>query len=478
VRDVLSQLMDAAAGRVEYADVRHVRLRQEAIAMRNGELDELDSHEEEGFGVRVQVGGRWGFAAAAGSDPAGAEHALVRALAVAEAQPSAGTRRLTTEPPAEGSYASPAEVDPFTVSLEDKLELLAAADAALRAEPGLAVALTYVESRVEEKVFASTEGALYEQRTVECGGGIEATAVRDGESQSRSYPASHSGGIAQAGWEHVEALDLLANAPRVAAEAVALLDAPTCPEGRTTLVLAGEQLGLQIHESVGHAVELDRMLGYEASYAGTSWVPHAGIGTLRYGSEAMSITADATLPRGLGSYRWDDEGVAGQPIPIVREGVLQGVLSSRESAAEAGLQRSGGCSRGEGFLRQPIVRMTNVSLDPGSAGSLDELLAGIDRGVYIDTNRSWSIDSRRLHFQFGGQVAWEIADGRLGRMLRDPVYAGVTPRFWAGLDAVCSAEEWRLTSLTDCGKGEPGQMARVSHGCAPARFRDVEVGSV
>jgi TldD protein len=477
VHEVLSKLMDSAAGHADYADVRHVRLRHEAIAMRNGELDELDSHEEEGFGVRVRVGGRWGFAAMAGSNPAAAEEGLTRALAIAKAQPVAQSPRLASEQPVEGSYASPAEIDPFAVSLADKLELLAAADATLRAQPGVTVALAYVESRTEEKAFASTDGASYQQRTVECGGGIEATAVRDGDSQTRSYPASHSGGIAQAGWEHVEALDLVANAPRIAEEAVALLDAPPCPAGRTTLVLAGEQLGLQIHESVGHAVELDRMLGYEASYAGTSWVPADGIGTLRYGSEAMSITADATLPRGLGSFRWDDEGVLGQPIAIVREGVLQGVLSSRESAAEIGLTRSGGCARGEGFSRQPIVRMTNVSLDPGSGGSLAELLSGIDRGLLIDTNRSWSIDSRRLHFQFGGQAAREIVDGEVGRLLRDPVYAGVTPRFWASLDAVCSADEWRLTSLTDCGKGEPGQMARVSHGGAPARFRDVEVGS-
>jgi TldD protein len=242
-------------------------------------------------------------------------------------------------------------------------------------------------------------------------------------------------------------------------------------------VLGGEQLALQVHESVGHAVELDRMLGYEASYAGTSWAPVDGAGSLRYGSEAMSITADATLPGGLGSYRWDDEGVPAQPIAIVRGGVMEGFLSNRESAAEIGLERSGGCARAEGFARQPIVRMTNVNLDPGEGGSLDELLSGVERGIYIDANRSWSIDSRRLHFQFGGEAAWEIVDGQLGRLLRDPVYSGVTPTFWGSLDAVCSAGEWQLVSLTDCGKGEPGQVARVSHGCAPARFRDVQVGA-
>jgi TldD protein len=469
--------MESAAQRADYADVRHVHLRQEAIAMRNGELDELDSHQEEGFGVRVQLGGGWGFAAAAGSDRGAAEDALARALAIAEAQPRGARRALTAEPAAEGSYVSPAAIDPFSVSLEDKLAVLAEADATLRAEPRVRVALAHVQCRVEEKLFASTDGAFCEQRLTECGGGLEATAVDDSGTQTRSYPASHSGHIAQAGWEHVIALDLAAHAPHVAEDAAALLDAPRCPEGPTTLVLAGEQLGLQIHESVGHAVELDRVLGYEASYAGTSWVPADGVGGLRYGSEAMSITADATIPGALGSYRWDDEGVPGQSIPIVREGTLSGFLSSRESAAEIGLELSGGCARGDGFARQPIVRMTNVSLDPGEGGSLDELLAGIDRGIYIENNRSWSIDSRRLHFQFGGEAAWEIVDGRRGRLLRDPVYAGVTPTFWASLDGVCSAEEWRLISFTDCGKGEPGQMARVSHGCVPARFRDVQVGS-
>jgi TldD protein len=477
VRDLLRDLMDSAGRRADYADVRHVILREEAIAMRNGELDELDSHDEEGFGVRVQLGGGWGFAAARGSDRAAAEDALARALAIAEAQPRRASQPLTPEPAATGSYVSPAVTDPFAVTLDDKLALLAAADRALRAEPRVTVALAQLQARSERKLFASTDGALCEQRLTECGGGVAATAVRGDDAQTRSYPASHSGNVAQAGWEHVLALDLLANAPRVAEEAAALLDAPRCPEGPTTLVLGGEQIALQVHESVGHAVELDRVLGYEASYAGTSWAPADGAGSLRYGSEAMSITADATLPGGLGSYRWDDEGVPAQPIPIVRDGLLQGFLSNRESAAEIGLERSGGCARAEGFARQPIVRMTNVSLDPGAGGSLDELLGGVERGIYVDTNRSWSIDSRRLHFQFGAEAAWEIVDGRLGRLLRDPVYAGVTPTFWGSLDAVCSAGEWRLVSFTDCGKGEPGQVARVSHGCAPARFRDVRVGA-
>ena len=262
----------------------------------------------------------------------------------------------------------------------------------------------------------------------------------------------------------------------MSAEAAALLSAPDCPSGPTTLILSGEQLGVQLHESVGHAVELDRVLGWEASYAGTSFVRADALGSLRFGSEQVNVTADATHAGGLGSYRWDDEGVEGHTVPIVREGVLTGFLSSRETAAEIGLERSGGCMRAEGFARQPIVRMTNVSLEPGEAGTLADLIADTESGLLIDTNRSWSIDDRRLNFQFEGEAGWEIENGELTRLVRNPSYAGVTPQFWAGCDAVCSSSEWRLHALLDCGKGEPGQMMHVSHGAAPARFRNVEVG--
>ncbi len=476
MRDVLLDLIDGAAGRASYADARHVRRREEAVAVRNGELATLVSREEDGIGVRVRVDGAWGFAAAQGLGRAAGEDALRRALALAQAQPTSPPAPLTEEPPAAGSYSSPVEVDPFEVSLGDKLALLAAAEALLREQRGVTVGRASMLAREEEKLFVSTEGSVCEQRLTECGGGLAAVAVGPEGSQLRSYPGSHSGSVAQAGWEHVIGLELAANAPRLAAEAVELLQAPPCPTGSMTVVLAAEQLALQLHESVGHAVELDRILGDEASYAGTSWVPADGAGSLRYGSELMSVTADATLAGGLGSFRWDDEGVAARRLPIVREGLLCGFLSSRESAAEIGHARSGACMRAEGFARQPIVRMTNVSLDPGDAGTLEELVGSTERGIYIDTNRSWSIDSRRLHFQFAGEAAWEIVDGRLGRILRDPLYSGVTPEFWAGLDAVCSRPDWRMASVTDCGKGEPGQMAHVSHGCAPARFRDVRVG--
>ncbi len=477
MRDLLADLIDSAQARAGYADARFVRSRAERLSTRNGELDELHSEESEGIGVRVRVGGAWGFAAVRGTDRAGAEAALDRALAIAEAQPSVpDAAPLAPEPPASGEWSSPAARDPFDVPFEEKLSVLLAADAGLRTEPGVSLTLARFSAFRTEKIFASTEGALCEQRVTECGGGLAAVAVQGADSQIRSYPASHGGHVAQAGYEHFLGLELPGHAPRVAAEAAALLAAPACAPGRTTLVLAGEQLGLQVHESVGHAVELDRVLGREASYAGTSFVPRDGIGSLRFGSEHVNVTADATNPGGLGSYRWDDEGVEGRAVPIVRDGVLAGFLSSRETASEIGLDRSGGCMRAEGFSRQPIVRMTNVNLAPGEAGTLDELLADTGDGLLIETNRSWSIDNRRLHFQFEGEAAWEITDGERGRLVRNPSYAGTTPEFWASCDAVCSPSEWELISLLDCGKGEPGQVMRVSHGSAPARFRDVEVG--
>jgi TldD protein len=476
VRDLLADLIESARARAGYADARFVRSRVERLSTRNGTLDQLDSRESEGIGVRVRVGGAWGFAAVRGTDRRDAEAALSRALAIAEAQPAFPEETpLAPEPPAQGEWANPVERDPFEVPLEDKLSILLAADAGLRTEPGVNLTLAHFSAFHTEKIFASTEGALCEQRITECGGGIAAVAV-DGDSQTRSYPASHGGHVAQAGYEHFLELELPGHAPRVASEAVALLAAPACPPGRRTLILAGEQLGLQVHESVGHAVELDRILGREASYAGTSFVPVDGIGSLRFGSEHVSVTADATNAGGLGSFRWDDEGVEGRPVPIVRDGVLAGFLSSRETAAEIGLERSGGCMRAEGFERQPIVRMTNVNLEPGDAGSLKDLIADTGDGLLIETNRSWSIDNRRLHFQFEGEAAWEITGGERGRLLRNPSYAGVTPEFWGSCDAVCSAGEWELISLLDCGKGEPGQVMRVSHGAAPARFRDVQVG--
>jgi TldD protein len=474
--DLLTEVLAAAPARCAYAEARHVATDAEDILVRNGRVDHVDSASADGIGVRVRTGGGWGFAATRETTRAGVERALARALAIAESQPAAPAGPLAPVPAAEGHWRGAYEQDPFDVSLEDKLELLCAAEQALRGDRRIVRSDASCSSRRVRTAFASSEGAACTQERVECGAAVGAIAVDGDELQVRSYPGAHGGSAACAGWEHVLAFDLVGHAPRVAAEALELLSAPECPAGRMTVILGGEQLALQIHESIGHALELDRMLLMEASYAGTSWVGPGDLGTLRYGSDHLNITADATLPGGLGTFGWDDEGVAAARTPLIEGGVLRAALSDRGSAAAVGLDRSGGCARADGFARQPIVRMTNVSIEPGDAGSLADLVADTDSGLYLESNRSWSIDDRRLHFQFGTEVAREIRGGELGRLLRNASYAGVTPAFWSGLDAVCSAPAWRLWGVGNCGKGEPGQVMRVSHGTAPARFRDVQVG--
>ncbi len=366
--DLLTDLMAVADGRCTYAEARHVDTRAETLAVRGGRIDTIDATTSEGIGVRVRVGGAWGFAATDRLDREGAEAALAQALAIAQAQPAAATTALAPVAPARGHWSSACDVDPFSVSLEAKLALLFAAEEALHTgDPRLVRTEAGARAWRERKAFASTEGAACTQEQVACGAGIAAYAGDGADVQVRSYPLSHGGFFAAAGWEHVDRLALTGQGARVASEAVALLTAPPCPEGRRTNVLHGEQVALQVHESIGHALELDRIQLGEASYAGTSWVQPGDIGAgLRYGSEHLNITADATLPGGLGSFGWDDEGVPATRTPLIERGELRAALSNRESAAALGLGASGGCARADGFARQPIVRMTNVSLEPGA----------------------------------------------------------------------------------------------------------------
>jgi len=475
--DLLQDLVAKAEGRCTYAEARQVHRRSEHASVLNGDVEEVAAGESEGIGVRVRIGGRWGFAATRDISAAGAEDALARALAIAEAQPAAAEAPLASAgEPARGHWEGRCEQDPFAVSLDDRLAHLFEAEEPMRGDERVVRTWAGCAAIRTTKAFASTEGAACTQVLTECGGGIQAVAVGDGELQVRSYPSSHGGHVAAAGWEHLVGLDLKAQAARAADEAVALLTAPVCPEQVTTLVIHAEQVALQVHESIGHALELDRILLGEASYAGTSFVGAADLGSLRYGSEHLNVTADATSAGGLGSFGWDDEGVAAKRTPLIERGVLRAALSNRESAAAIGLDASGGCARADGFARQPIVRMTNVNLEPGDAGSLADLIAATDHGLYVENNRSWSIDDRRWQFQFACEVGREIRNGELGRLLRNPSYAGITPRFWGSMDAVCSPAHWRLYGLMNCGKGEPGQGMHVSHGAAPARFRDVQVG--
>jgi TldD protein len=469
--------VDAAmAAGARYADARGIVARREGIAVRNEALERVDRRERAGVGVRALIGSSWGFFATQELTPAAVAGAGTEATRIAEASGlvAGDPFELADVPVAHASWTTPYRVHPLDdVSLADKVDLLLRATAAMRETPGVQQARAFTDATDTDKWFVSSQGHRVHQRLVDCGGGIDAMAIGDDETQRRSYPQSF-GHYEIGGWDVVEGFDLVGAAPRIAEETVALLSAPVCPAGVTDLVLEGSQVALQIHESVGHAIELDRILGWEAAFAGTSFLDLAQLGRLRYGSELMQITADATLPRALSTFAYDDEGTPAQSVDIVRDGVWVGVLSGRDSAAIAGLP-PGGMVRADGYDRIPMVRMTNVGIRPGPS-SLAEIVAATDDGIYMATNRSWSIDDKRLNFQFGCEVAWEIKGGRLGRMLRNPTYTGITPVFWAGLDMLAGGDEWVPWGVPNCGKGQPMQVARTGHPAAPARFRGVRVG--
>ncbi len=475
---VRTALAVAEAAGVRYADARVVSpARTLHYDVRNGQAQALTDARSESVGVRVRTDRAWGFAGTTELTPAAVRQTARVAIRLARAAGTSVDAKLvvTEEGTArDGRYATPLAQDPFDVPGEEIVRLLRGAEARLHATREVKSGNASFQAWEETKWFGSTEGASYTSRIVSVGAGVSATAIRGSNVQRRSGPTSFGGDYHQAGFEYIEGLRLSDRAEVVGREASALLDAPACPTGSTTLVLGSDQLALQVHESVGHAVELDRIQGSEAGFAGTSWVASSGIGTLRYGSDAMNVVADATEPGGLGTFGWDDEGVPGQRTPIIERGTLVGALSSRESAAELGLARSGGTMRAGGGDRSPLVRMTNVDLLPGDH-SLAELLTGVREGVYVETNRSWSIDDKRLNFQFGCEVGRRIVKGELGELVRNPIYAGMGPTFWSSMDAVGDASTWHLWGVPNCGKGQPVQIARVGHGAPIARFRDVAV---
>ncbi len=460
-----------------YADVRVVRRLHERINVKSGRVTGVSLHEDEGFGVRVLVDGAWGFSSSDRCTSREADRVAAQAVRIARASALVARERVVLDdrPPARGSYATPLREDPFGVPLEVKLAELLAADAEMRKVGGVAVCETAYRARREWIAYADSEGSDVEQTITHVGAGIEANAVSDDEVQRRSYPDA-DGGFRAAGYEHVRSLDLAGHAAACAEEAVALLHAPQLPPGRRTVILDPSQLYLQIHESCGHAVELDRALGTEASYAGTSFLTprHLREG-YRFGSELIDIVADATSPGGLGTFGWDDEGVAAQAVPIVSGGILTGFLTSRETGTRIG-RRSGGAMRADGWSRIPLIRMTNINLLPRPGRSLEEIIADTDDGLYLITNRSWSIDDRRLNFQFATEVAREVKGGRLGRLYRNATYTGITPEFWRSCDAVADARSYRMVGTPNCGKGEPVQDGHVGHGASGARFRNVRVG--
>ncbi len=479
-RAALADLADLALAEVtrlgvDHADVRARHEDSESVHVRDEAVEGVSRASSRGVGIRVLYDGAWGFAATNDASGDAVRRAAQQAVEVARGSARVrgrGDARVTLDdtPAAVDTYATPHDRDPLDVPLGEKVEHLLATTSAAREAAGV----SYVEASTDAwrtaTAYRDSAGGRIDQLVLQVGAGLTAYAVGGGEVQRRSYPNSFGGQYETGGWERVLLLDLIGGAPAAAREAVALLDAPDLPlRENAALVLESSQLALQVHESVGHAVELDRILGSEAAYAGTSWVSGTDCGSLRYGSPLMTVVADATTPYAMGTFGYDDEGVPAGQAPIVTDGVLTGYLTDRQSAAARG-ERSNGTARADSWGTIPLIRMNNVSLQPRE-GDRASIVADTDDGFLLLTNRSWSIDDRRLNFQFGCEAAYEIRGGELGRLYRNPTYAGRTPDFWGSCDALGGPSDWRVWGVPNCGKGQPSQTARVAHGASTGRFR-------
>ena len=480
-RDLIRQLIRQLSRRgVAYADVRFERILHESLVVEHQQPTAVSASETAGVGIRVLIGGSWGFAATPHVDLANLKRAAAQAIAIAKASASINKHALRLAPvkPVKAVHRCRFQVDPFEVPLSKKLDYLQWALSCLLGPKAIKRATAHMDFYKRAKYFASTEGAQIEQHLMESGAGLEVIAQQGAEVQSRSHPNSHHGGLSQAGFEYVKQLDLVGGATRIQTEVLHLLRAEAPKAGLTTLILDPTQVVMQLHESCGHPVELDRVLGQELSYAGGSFLTTDRLGTFRYGSDQVTIVADAGASGGVGSFGYDDEGVPAQRVDIVRDGMFVGYLSSRESAARLGLSASGGAMRAESWDVPPLVRMTNVNLLPSERElTLEALIGDVKHGYLCSTNKSWSIDDRRLNFQFTTEIAWEITHCKLGAIIKNPLYTGITHQFWQRCSGVTDASTWQLWGVPNCAKGEPMQMMHVGHGAPYARFDGVFVGS-
>jgi TldD protein len=462
-----------------YADARVMDTRQREITTKNGEVGTLLESESLGIGIRVIASGAWGFASTDRLTREGVQACAAQAVSIAKASALAkhADVALAAEEVYVDTWQNPFVKDPFRIPVELQIDLLLRADKEMLAVKGVTLGEGSMVFRKIDQLFVSSSGSVIQQVKMQSGAGIVATSFAKSEIQKRSYPNSFGGQHSLQGYELIESLDLVGHAQRIGEEAVALHSAAQCPERTSTIILGGSQLGLQIHESVGHPIELDRVLGQEANFAGMSFLTVDKLRKLKYGSDIVNVVADARLEHGpgLGTFAYDDEGVPAQCTPIITNGLFTGYLSNRETAAAIGETRSSGTMRTENWNRLPIIRMTNISLNPGT-WKYDDLIADTDEAILMDTNRSWSIDDRRYHFQFSTEIGWEIKGGKKGRMIKNPRYSGITTEFWNSCDAICAGDHWTLWGTPNCGKGQPMQTMGTGHGASPSRFRNIKVG--
>ena len=460
----------------EYADIRWVKKQHENISVFNHAVENISFHIDEGYGIRVLYNGAWGFACGSIFEEKEINKNIKLSIDIARASSRINKEKVffPAYPAVHASYASSYEINPFDVSQDTKLHYLFYTDEILMQSPKIKFAQSTLDFYCTEKFFINSEGSEIGQSFIESGGFFEIVACEGGKAQKRSYPIAHHSQVRQAGYEYIKDLDFPENAPRVREEAIMLLDAKDTPVGETTIILDGYQTALQVHESCGHPAELDRVLGSELSYAGGSFLTLEKYGKFRYGSRLVNITADASLAGGAGSFAYDDEGVKAQKIELVKNGIFSDYLSSRETSAVIG-KNSNGTMRANSWNHIPLIRMTNVSLEPGRPG-LEELISDTKEGLFLATNKSWSIDDLRLNFQFGTEIAWQIKNGKLGCAYKNPVYHSTTPYFWNNCSGIANEASWYVWGIPNCGKGEPAQSIHVGHGASPARFEKIMVG--
>jgi TldD protein len=468
---LLDDLVSAAVARgATYADARSVERHHEAVDLKDGAVESVTRASDRGVGFRVIHRGAWGFAASDRTDEASGRALIAEAFRRAEASASVQRRILKLAPvrPQKGEYRTSVRRDPFAVPLAERIDHLRAVDDAAKG-PNVKTRRSSVAAYRTRKRLVTSEGTDVSQEIVESGAGLSLLAVKAGAKPAQRYDSRL---VRQSGWEWIEELDLISRATRYRDDAEATLDAPLAEERPTTLLFAPEFLALLVHESCGHPTEADRVLEHEVAFAGTTFMWPEDRGRLRYGSPHVSMTADATVPGGMGTFGWDDDGVPAMRTKLVDKGIFVGYLTSRETAGALDVPIAIGSARAEGWQHFPIVRMVNVSLDPGSF-TYTQTLAGIERGLLLEAPASYSLDDKRQNFHFSAQSARMIRNGALEGYVRGVSFQSLTPDFWGRCDAV--ADDWELHGFLSCAKGEPLQLMRVGHGAAHARFRDVPI---
>ena len=461
---------------VTYADIRINRYRTESINTRERQVQNVSRAQNFGFGVRVLFKGTWGFASSRSVTPEDVQRITRQAVEIARANSVYQRKRIALVPVEKvvAHWKSAFEKDPFEVSIDDKIQFLLSLNEAAMKTQGVSFVNSSMGWVNEQKFYASTDGSRIEQYIIRANPNFGVTAVNraNGDFQSRSA----LGGPQGMGYEYMEKHDWKREAQQAGEEAVMKLKAKSVEAGRYDLVLHPSHLWLTIHESVGHPTELDRSLWMEANYAGTSFLTPDKIGKLQFASKMVNFVADRTQPKALATVAYDDEGVPSQRWHLIKNGVFVDWQTTRDLAAMTGQKKSYGCNHSDSWGSISFPRMPNVSLEPGTDNkSIDDLIAGVEKGILIYGDGSYSIDQQRYNFQFGGQVFWEIKNGKRGEMLRDVAYQSRTTDFWNSLDGLGGPATYELGGSFNDGKGEPGQSNAVSHGCPPARFRQVNV---